>query len=256
MFFEQNDLRLNILSVLYLRWEESSEYAVARPYNALSYRIRGNADFTHDGQTVHVGKGEILYVPKDFDYTINAHDEELIVIHFDLENETENKMSVISPTNTGYFEKRYRSLYLSWTKKQIGYQYECKSEIYKILALLYKQKSEQKLDFTNDKMNEIIEYIHDHFTEQKLGVSALADMANMSDTYFRKLFVSAFYKTPLKYINDLRVSYALELLRSGYYSVNEASEKSGFDNQKYFSTVIKKITGRAPLSYKKETNQK
>ena len=81
--------------------------------------------------------------------------------------------------------------------------------------------------------------------------NTLAKMANMSDTYFRKKFVRAFGTTPLLYINDLKIAHAVELLRSGYYSVEETAENCGFDNQKYFSTVIKKKTGHTPSEFKK-----
>lgn len=253
MFFEHNNFKINILSVLSLSWKESNAYAAARPYNALSYRIRGNADFTYQNGKIHIKSDDIIYVPKDFDYTINASDEELIVVHFEIENGVENNIATIRPIDSAYFSKKFQSLYEVWSKKNVGYEYECMSILYKILAKLYKQASEQRLDITSDKMNEIIDYIHDHYTEKDLNVTELTKIAGMSDTYFRKMFISAFNTTPLKYINDLRISYALELLRSGYYSVTEVAEKSGFDNQKYFSTIIKNKTGHSPLSYKNNT---
>ena len=253
MFFEKQDLEIEIISVLELKWEESHAYAAARSFHALSYRISGGASFTHRGICKKVEAGEIAYVPAGFDYTIDSDAEHLFVIHFNINNYSPANMEVISPVDTKYFERKFNNLNSSWTKKQFGYKYECKAELYKILMKLYKQRYEQKIDLTNDKMNEISEFIHEHFTEKDISVDKLSKMANMSDTYFRKLFVSAFSKTPLKYINDLRISYGLELLRSGYYSTTEVAEKCGFENQKYFSTVIKKNTGKTPSEFKRET---
>ena len=252
MFFEEPNLDVEILSVLELSWNESHAYARPRSFNALSYRISGGAEFTHNGICKTVKAGEIAYVPADFDYTINAESEHLFVIHFNLKNYTGTDMEVISPENSKYFETKFHNMYTSWSKKQFGYQYECKCELYKILLKLFRQKHEQRINHKYDKMNEIAEYIHEHFTDKDLTVDFLAKTANMSDTYFRKLFVSSFSETPLRYINSLRVSYALELMRSGYYSVEEAAEKSGFDNQKYLSAVIKKYTGHSPYEFKKQ----
>lgn len=250
MFFECNNLKINILSVLSLSWQESDAYAAGRPFNALSYRIKGNADFMHSGKTIHVNSGDIIFVPQNYDYHLFAHDEKLIVIHFEIENQSEFDIDLITPVDSSYFQKKIYTLYDLWSKKQLGYEYECMSILYKILAKLYIQKGEHRIDIISDVMNDTIEYIHDHFTEQQLNIAELSASAGMSDTYFRKLFVSSFGITPLKYINDLRVSYAIELLRSGYFSVAEVAEKSGFDNQKYFSTVIKKKTGKSPTSFK------
>ena len=86
----------------------------------------------------------------------------------------------------------------------------------------------------------MVDYIHEHFSDADISVEKLAHMCKMSGTYFRKIFYSAFSTTPLKHINELRKKYALELLKSGYYTVGEAAEKCGFSNTYYFSSFIKK----------------
>ncbi len=250
MFFEKNNLRINILSVLSLSWEYSNAYAAGRTYNALSYRIQGNASFTHSDKTIHVKSGDVIFVPKNYDYHLFAKNERLIVVHFEIENQAEKDIDVITPMDSSYYQKNFYALYDIWTKKQFGYEYECASVMYKILSKLYKQKCENRIIAVSDVMNDAIEYIHDHFNEASLNVAKLAALSGMSDTYFRKLFVSLLGITPLKYINDLRVSYAMELLNSGYFSVSEIAEKCGFENQKYFSAVIKKQTGFPPSFFK------
>ena len=95
-------------------------------------------------------------------------------------------------------------------------------------------------------MSDVVDFIHEHFCERDLTVESLAKMCSMSDTYFRKLFKKRFAVTPLKYINQLKVDYAVELLQSGYYTVSEVAEKTGFDNVYYFSLFIKKETGKPP----------
>lgn len=252
MFFDCDSLKINILSVLSLSWEKSDAYAAGRPYNALSYRICGNADFTHDNKTVHAKSGDVIFVPEGYGYHLSAQNEKLFVVHFEIENQADAAADIdlITPTDSVYFQSKFRTLYDLWSKKQIGYKYECTSILYKILAKLYTQKYENKIIAVSDFMNDAIEYIHDHFTEREISISGLAAAAGMSDTYFRKLFVSSFGVTPLKYINDLRLSYAIELLHSGYFTVSEIAEKCGFENQKYFSTVVKKQTGKSPLHFK------
>ena len=78
----------------------------------------------------------------------------------------------------------------------------------------------------------------------------LAVQCGMSSTYFRKQFSSVFHTTPLKYINQLRLTYAEELLQSDYYTIEEIAEKCGFNNINYFSLFIKKQTGYPPSVYR------
>ena len=117
MFFECNNLKINILSVLSLSWQESDAYAAGRPFNALSYRIKGNADFMHSGKTIHVNSGDIIFVPQNYDYHLFAHDEKLIVIHFEIENQSEFDIDLITPVDSSYFQKKFYTLYDLWSKK-------------------------------------------------------------------------------------------------------------------------------------------
>ena len=144
MFFERDFLKVNILSVLSLGWKECDAHAAGRSYNALSYRICGNADFTHGDKTLHVKSGDVIFVPKGYDYHLSARDEKLIVVHFEIENQKDADIDFIAPIDRSYFHSKFCTLYNLWSKKQIGYRYECTSILYKILSKLYKQKYEKK----------------------------------------------------------------------------------------------------------------
>jgi AraC-like DNA-binding protein len=251
MFFENQDLSVNILSVLHLEWEKRNDRSDHRPFHALSFRIRGNADMlTADGRKVHLGTGDIAFVPANLIYTQIADNERLLVIHFVCNGDLPQYVQQFTPENPEYFERKFYDIYNAWSKKQPGYIHECKSIFYKILLAMERQWNERRLTTANDKLAEAVEYIHDHFTDHDLTVDVLARRCGMSDTYFRKLFQSGFSITPLKYINQLRMTYARELLQSNYYTIEEISEKCGFNNINYFSLFVKKQTGYPPSVYR------
>lgn len=52
--------------------------------------------------------------------------------------------------------------------------------------------------------------------------------------------------SPLKYLNDLKINYAIGLLKTGYYTIEEIADLSGFNDPKYFSTLYKKRFGVPP----------
>ena len=112
-----------------------------------------------------------------------------------------------------------------------------------------RELAESKFSGAEDRLLDAVEFIHDNLTSNSLSIELLAHMCGMSDTYFRRLFVKNFKTTPLKYINKLKLNYAKELLRSGYYTVSQVSEKCGFENIQYFSLFIKKETGKTPSQF-------
>ena len=257
MFFENENLSVEISSVLRLEWEKRNDRSDHRPFHALSFRIRGNAEMqTPDGASVHFDTGDIAFVPANLIYTQVAKQERLLVIHFTGSDHLPDGVRKFTPQNPEYFERKFTDIYNVWSKKQPGYVYECKSIFYKILLAIERQWNERKLTTANDKLAESVEYIHDHFTDHDLTVEALARRCGMSDTYFRKLFQSNFSTTPLKYINRLRMTYARELLLSNYYTVEEISEKCGFNNINYFSLFVKKQTGFPPSVYREQLEKR
>lgn len=251
MFFENPNNEINILSVLDIKRGASHASSPDRAFHAISLRIAGGADFTAGGGKLHAAPGDIIYIPAHFNYRIDSGDEELIVIHFELSDSAYDGIEVFSPSDTRYFISKFKSLYSAWSAKKPDFNYECKAILYKVLAHILTERLEGVRDLTDKKFTETVEYIHEHYTDRALSVKFLAGMANVSDTYYRKLFKQKFKETPVKYITSLRVALAKELLESGYYNVTEAAERCGFDSQNYFSAVMKKATGFSPSEIKR-----
>ena len=253
MFFETNDFSISSISAFKFCWGTKVAISSVRPYHALSFRIKGNAKFIHDKDVVSVKTGDIVFVPAFYNYTLDSGDEEVCVIHFECDRKLPQKIKKFTPEATSYYEKQFDELYNVWSKKQLGFEYECKSIFYRIVMHIEKDLANSKTDLTNNKILRTTEYIHENFTDQSLTVEKLANYSNISETYFRKLFLSNYGTTPLDYINKLRLNYAIELLSSGYYTVNEVSEKCGFSTPYYFSAFIKKQTNKSPIQFKKSS---
>ena len=249
MFFDLNNFNLEFISILNPSWESNNGASGICPYHALSYRVIGDAEFTHVNGVTHVASGDLIFVPAFYEYTMQAQTENLYVIHFHSNDPLPQNIKTFRSKTPQYFERKFRELYNAWSKKQHGYEYECKSILYRILLQIERELAESKFSGAEDRLLDAVEFIHDNLTSNSLSIELLAHMCGMSDTYFRRLFVKNFKTTPLKYINKLKLNYAKELLRSGYYTVSQVSEKCGFENIQYFSLFIKKETGKTPSQF-------
>lgn len=249
MFLDLNDFNFEFLSILNPSWENNNGDSGIRPYHALSYRIIGDAEFKHSSKTTVVGSGDLAFVPAFCEYTLQAQKENLFVIHFRSDDNLPKMIRTFHPKTPQYYEQKFRELYAVWSKKQNGYKYECKSILYRILLQIERELAESTFSETEDPLLDAMEFIHENFTNRDLTIESLSHMCGMSDTYFRRLFVKKFSVTPLKYIHQLRLNYAKELLRSGYYTVSQVAEKCGFENIQYFSLFIKKETGKTPSQF-------
>ena len=78
-------------------------------------------------------------------------------------------------------------------------------------------------------------------------------MINVSADYFTKMFKDSIGKTPIEYINGLRVNRSMELLFKTEKSMSEIADEIGFCNPNYFHKIFKQYTDQSPLSYRKST---
>lgn len=95
-----------------------------------------------------------------------------------------------------------------------------------------------------------IGYIKSHYNE-KLSLDEISSQVGLSKYYFLREFKKSTGYTPISYINKIRCENAKKMLLSGSCSIEEISEKIGFDNFSYFSKTFRKSEGCSPSEYMK-----
>ena len=244
---------VKIESAFSLSWEKKTAYARPRNYDALSFRIDGNADYQHVKQNYQVKKHDILFVPAHYDYTLNANKQEtVLVIHFFIENSSFDKMDIFSPSNPDIFERLFTELCAICRQKPIGYKARMLSLFYKIAEQIAIQDYNLHLLLNPPKLQSALTFLHKNFTDPETNVASCAKYINTSTVYLRKIFNSSLNISPLKYLNNLRMNYAIDLIKTGYYSIEEVANLSGFYDPKYFSSLYKKKLGILPSIKRKK----
>ena len=252
VFFETTDFAVSDISAFEVTRDKMTGDSGVRPYHALAFRTFGDAVFTAGERSVHVGGGDVVFVPAFCPYHIVAGAEHLFVIHFYTERPIADTIQTFSPQAAQVYRQWFEQLVTVFSGKEVGYEYECKSIVYNILANIEREFDRHQAIAGQQKIRAAMRYIHQHFTERTLSVHTLAKQCFMSDTYFRKLFMQVCGCSPLTYINERRASYATELLKTKYYTVAEVSDMCGFSTPYYFSSFMKKKTGRCPVDWMKE----
>ena len=99
----------------------------------------------------------------------------------------------------------------------------------------------------NDKFVEMaLEVVNANMANSNFDKDAFAYQMNVSSSLLYKKLKALTDLSPVDFIKDIRLNYALELLQKKSYTVTEVSELSGFSSVGYFSTVFKKHFGKSP----------
>ena len=117
--------------------------------------------------------------------------------------------------------------------------------------------SEQSTDPRADALKKVMLYIQEHYAE-KIYLHDLAQIMNMNEQYFCRFFKKTTQKTPVSYINELRIRHAALLLceeADHAIPVSEVAAACGFDNMGHFITQFRRVTGASPLEYRRQQRQ-
>ncbi len=100
-----------------------------------------------------------------------------------------------------------------------------------------------------DAYNKSLLFIRDHYTEG-ISVADVARGIGYSVSYFGYVFKKKCGISVNRYISDLQLAKATELLRSTAFSVSDIAEHIGFGDANYFSTAFKTRYGLSPRQYR------
>lgn len=106
-----------------------------------------------------------------------------------------------------------------------------------------------------DWIAQITEYIDNHYSET-LTLAILANMCHGSPYHLQRTFKKMKGITPTEYIQQSRISKAMQYLTNTNHTIMEISFAVGIPNTAHFATLFKKKTGYTPTNYRKMNHTK
>lgn len=238
---------------------DRQRYHPNRSSHGFVYFKKGhNTYMFHNGKSIDTGTGCFLYLPKYSTYNVYSHmKSEVYCVNIQCNDDVfgdkdpnDGCFSLPLKRTTeieGIYKRLIRAMYL----KKPYYELTVKALVYELAAMVLSEKNSDYIPSSVClRLSPAINYINEHYIERDLKIPFLASLCNMSENYFRRLFTSSFGMSPLKYINERRINYASEFLKSGLYSVSDVASFAGFDDIGYFSRTYKKILGETPSGAK------
>ncbi|MBD2727829.1 helix-turn-helix transcriptional regulator [Nostoc sp. FACHB-892] len=95
------------------------------------------------------------------------------------------------------------------------------------------------------KLQQVIDYIHANL-DCNIGLTELADLAQMSLSHFSRLFKQSTGYSPHQFVIKCRVDCARELLLKSDLSIADITYKVGFANQGHLTNHFKRLLGVTP----------
>ncbi len=103
----------------------------------------------------------------------------------------------------------------------------------------------QHTSVTHNQLQQAIKYIHPHL-DRDLSLVEIAQVINISPTYFASLFKRATGISPHQYVIKQRVERAKLLLSKTDLAIANIALQVGFSSQSHLTQQFKQFTGMTP----------
>lgn len=249
--------------ILYVAKSESkkNKYATQnRQSDSLVYILSGCVEYKDENKNFIANKGDIVFLSEGSSYEINIdnNDYSFIVINFlfkkDKNELLENELFVLnSPLE---LDNIFIKLTKLWTVNTIENKLKVKSLVYDIYSKLCNISIKEYLPNESKKqILEISDSILKNCFNSNLNLSNILNEYNISEVHFRRLFKKMYGTSPAKFIQNIRINKAKQLLIDEKNSISEIAHLCGYEDKFYFSRIFRKVTGLTPSEYRK-TSQK
>ena len=246
----QDIIITNISSIQTISRSKGKDVQITkRTDHGLSFCISGQITYSHKGKEFVSSPGNAVYLPMGATYHSQTDRTGLFpLINFQCQNPLSDTIMVIplqSPeTYLTDFDQLKKSYLLPHGKLH------SMELFYGILAKLSAETHAKQATLAP-----IVRYLEDNIHDSSLTNATLAAHLSYSEVYFRKLFTSVYGCTPHRYIMNLRIRRAKQLLADGILSVTAIAEQCGFSSVYHLSRAFKQTVGISPSEYSQNNRQ-
>lgn len=246
---------------------KTKDYTLERANGRVDYQIiyvyEGAGHFLLNNEWTMLSAGNIvLYRPGQPQYySYNAADKpEIYWIHF-TGSDCEQLLSKYDIQNCYigenlFIKLLFQEIITELQLKKSAYNDIVVNDFLKILAFIYRSHQQLLTPYENNfSIDRLVIQLNQYYME-KWSVATMADYCKMSESYFAHTFKKHMKASPMRFLNELRIEKAKELLFNHTMNVTTVASLVGFDDPLYFSRVFKRITGVTPQNFYNTTTSR
>lgn len=219
----------------------------SRTAHGFVFRLTGYAEYSTNGEILRANAGDLAFLPKGSCYDFTSHNSIYTSINFEA-NIEDPKIEIFSLKDYAGAYSMFEGFSEIWNFGNQADKFKCLSDFYDLLSYILRIDHLNNADKENYRLLEpAIEYLKNHIYDSSLKIEKLHHLCGISDTYFRKLFISRYAMTPQKYVTSERLARARLIIESGDYdTLSSVSESVGYIDPLYFSKAFRKQYGFPP----------
>lgn len=162
-------------------------------------------------------------------------------------------------TNAGEWEREasrvIREAWEACVAEGAGFEFAVRERLSRLIFLLFRncpateKKPSEKALRDGQRVKAMLQYIQGHYGEE-LTLAKIAQSAAVSENECLRCFRTMLGSTPIRYVKQVRVQRAAELLASTDRKISDIGGSCGFQEMSYFARVFREYKGCTPKEYR------
>lgn len=135
-------------------------------------------------------------------------------------------------------------------KEMISDSQKARDYMIKIFSIAIKRRDALRTKRGHRIIEQAKEYINKHYANENISLNDIAAYVNLSPSHFSTVFSRETGSSFIKYLTDLRINKAKELLKCSDLRCSDISAAVGYKDPHYFSYLFKKTQNCTPMQYR------
>lgn len=219
------------------------------PTNYIAKMLSGRAEIKSSHTTLHISEGDIFYIPRGLKYQsfwYGNEQEQISWLSFGFDalpfrEDTFFTLQKINCSHKAAEILKKLSANLNVNCSSIGLLYQFLGEVTRDM-----ERDNHPYDLVIEKALEFMQ------SNEEYRFKDVAEYCHVSESGLYGIFKKALKKTPVEIRQEIQCEKAIQLLTTTNLSVEEISSRLHFSSSSYFRKILKKHTGKTPLSIRRE----
>lgn len=226
-----------------------------RPWYGISLAIDGEIVYKHNGESYVSDENHVVILPKGQSYELECvRSGRFTLVNFllsdDIPLDSFRVFSIRKPDKFLALHKKTEDAFSSIEDSRYARALAC---FYESLALVIDEAERESVPFV---LKQALQAIETRIADSALSNTSLARELRISEVYLRKLFSAYLSTSPKRYILNVRMNRAQDLLIGSDLSVFAIAEQCGYSGVGIFCRAFKAKNGVTPSEYRRENRHR
>ncbi|MFC5648391.1 helix-turn-helix domain-containing protein [Paenibacillus solisilvae] len=229
-------------------------------HNVIVLVMEGKVRYEINGEEIVAERGDFLYIPKSTrrcGENLNGSPHQKYTLLFTIEPGMDTGIPFLDQgrfiqfrlANFQYAQRRFERLYEEMRGSKSFRFIICLGIVQELIGILSRELEKPEVTPIKMKYAQIVKhYLLEHYREP-IEIEQLARLIHRSPNYTTALFKEVFGHSPIRYMHQLRVLEACNLLLHSDMTIAGISQYLGYYDTSYFFRVFKKYSAMSPSEF-------